>query len=176
MSTSTTLKTLLESLTRDARSMGLNDTQWAGKAGLRKETLSRLRRRESCDFDTLDSLAKAVGAQIGVLAGDRPGTSADGHFPAKVDRRYEERLLKLCVSEDRNARTWASLGPRFFMAGLAVMVASATGFDRRGLLALAEELHPGASETSVFARWLERSPVRPSRFFPLLDAEVRRAA
>jgi hypothetical protein len=70
---------------------------------------------------------------------------------------------------------WSSLGPKFFMAGLAVMLASAPHFDRRALLTLSESLHPGASEPEVFARWLKRSPVRPSRFLPMLDVELRHA-
>jgi hypothetical protein len=62
------------------------------------------------------------------------------------------------------------------MAGLAVMLAAMSDHDRRGLLALAEQLHPGASEPEVFARWLKRSPVRPSRFLPLVEALSTRAA
>jgi hypothetical protein len=68
------------------------------------------------------------------------------------------------------------MGPRFFMAGLAVMVASVEGRDRCGLLTLAEQLHPGASEPAVFSRWLERSPVRPTRFLPQLVIWARHAA
>jgi hypothetical protein len=59
------------------------------------------------------------------------------------------------------------------MAGLAVMLASAGNTDRRGVLDLAERLHPGASEVSVFTRWLDRSPLRPTRFLPLVDAARR---
>ncbi len=62
------------------------------------------------------------------------------------------------------------------MAGLAVMLASTRDFDRRSLLILAEELHPGASEPAVFARWLKASPLRPSRFLPMLSVRVKRAA
>jgi len=40
--------------------LGLTDTAWANRAGVWKETLSRLRRREACDFETLRSLAHAV--------------------------------------------------------------------------------------------------------------------
>ena len=61
------------------------------------------------------------------------------------------------------------------MAGLAVMLASTAGRDRRGLLGLAEQLLPGASETVVFSRWLERSPLRPTRFLSLLSAHVQHA-
>ena len=42
--------------------------------------------------------------------------------------------------------------------------------------ALAEVLHPGATEVPVFARWLKRSPLRPSRFLPMLAMETRHAA
>jgi hypothetical protein len=93
-----------------------------------------------------------------------------------VSRDYEERLLELCASRGLDPKRWAERGPRFFMAGLAVMLASVPELDRRGLLALAEQLHPGASEPAVFAKWLERSPVRPSRFLPMLAMELKHAA
>jgi hypothetical protein len=163
-------------LTRRARALGLTDSEWAKRAGLWKETLSRLRSREACDFETLRSLAHAVGARLGVLEMPAPDTTPDGHFPARVDRDYEDRLLELHASGDLDAARWASAGPRFFMAGLAVMLASARGSDRRGLLALAERLHPGASEVAVFERWLQRSPVRPTRFLSLLDPRPAHAA
>jgi hypothetical protein len=62
------------------------------------------------------------------------------------------------------------------MAGLAVMLASSPEADRRALLNLAETLHPGATELSVFGTWLRRSPVRPSRFLPMLAMELKHAA
>lgn len=166
----------LSDLAHRARRLGLNDTQWAARAGIRKETLSRLRRREGCDFETLQSLAHAVGASLAVLEGPTPASTADGHFPARLDRTYEDRLLELCMSGDRSPERWAAAGPRFFMAGLAVTLASSRRSERRELLALAERLHPGATEVAVFDRWLERSPLRPSRFLPLLDARLAHAA
>jgi hypothetical protein len=166
----------LGDLTHRARLLGLNDTQWAARAGIRKETLSRLRRRAGCDFETLQSLARAVGARLGVLEKSTPDSTVDGHFPVLLDRAYEERLIELCASGDLNPERWASGGPRFFMAGLAVMLASVPRGDRRELLALAERLHPGASDVAVFDRWLQRSPVRPARFLPLLDARRAHAA
>lgn len=172
----TSLSELLDSLTQAARKLGFTDTVWAARAKLRKETLSRLRRRQTCDFVTLHSLAEVVGAQLGILAAQVPQATPDGHFPANMDRNYEEQLLALCASRTMDASHWASTGPRFFMAGLAVMLASLRGYDRRGLLALAEELHPGASEPAVFERWLERSPLRPTRFLPLLEMSVKHAA
>jgi hypothetical protein len=171
-----TLPTLLDSLRRSARKLGLSDTEWATRAGLRKETLSRLRRRVSCDFATLEALAKVVGARVGLLTQALHETSPDGHFPAHVSREYEEVLLGLCASGSLERTRWASLGPSFFMAGLAVMLASTTDVDRNALLSLAESLHPGSSEHTVFARWLERSPVRPSRFLPMLKIEIQHAA
>lgn len=174
-STSVLAETLSE-LTARARTRGLTDSEWAARARLRKETLSRLRRRHTCDLETLTSLAQVVGARLGVLGWQSAQAAPDGHFPAQVPREYEEQLVSLCASNRPEAQRWAALGPRFFMAGLAVMVASLAGRDRRTLLALAEELHPGASEPAVFARWLERTPVKPSRFLPMVQAEVERAS
>ena len=90
-----------------------------------------------------------------------------------MDRDYEARLAQLCASRVLDPEQWASYGPRFFMAGVAVMLASVDGFDRRGLLALAEQLHSGASEPEVFGRWLSSTPLRPSRFLPLVVATDR---
>mgnify|MGYP000532926574 CR=1 FL=1 len=169
------LSRLVESLTERARQRGLSDSGWAAKAGLPKETLSRLRRRSSCDFTTLLALADAVDASLNVV--DREGSLEAGHhFPATVSREYEERLLDLCAGRELDAMRWSSHGPSFFMAGLAVMVASESGVDRRGLLGLAERLHPGASEPAVFAQWLAQSPVRPSRFLPSLRERSKHAA
>lgn len=176
MSRSTNLETLLDELTLQARSRGMTDTEWSSRAGVRKETLSRLRRRKTCDLATLLALAGVVGRSLGVLPAHSPDTAADGHLPAAVSRDYEEQLLRLCVSGNLDPERWGDAGPRFFMAGLAVMLASVAGQDRRGLLRLAERLHPGASEPAVFTLWLERSPLRPSRFLPLLESERPLAA
>jgi hypothetical protein len=166
----------LAALRRRAAARGLTDSQWARRARVRKETLSRLRHRRSCDFATLQSLARVVGARLGVIEPPAPDLTADGHFPAAVNRTYEERLLELCASGDVDPARWRRLGTSFFMAGLAVMLASTRHGDRRALLGLAERLHPGASDTAVFNRWLEGSPVRPTRFLSLLDAEIGHAA
>jgi len=170
------LSSVLQSLERKARSLGFTDTEWAARAGIRKETLSRLRGRHSCDFATLQTLARVVGASMGVIDGSTPGLTEDGRFPAQLDREYEEELLDLCASGDLDPNRWRHRGPAFFMAGLAVMVASVPEFDRRSLLALAETLHAGSSQVGVFTLWLERSPVRPSRFLPMLLSASRHAA
>jgi hypothetical protein len=173
MSKSTRLERLLDPLTREARRAGLTDAAWAARAGLRKESLSRLRRRDTCDFATLDRLARAVGAHVEIQPASTVGRSPDGHFPEAVNRALEERLAELCARGETDPDRWTELGPPFFMAGVAVMLAGAPGQDRSTLLALAERLHPGASEPPVFARWLERSPVRPSRFLPIVNAMAR---
>ena len=177
MSKSTrSLARTLDLLRRQARARGLSDSAWARRAGIRKETLSRLRERDNCDFETMCGLADAVGVSLGVLESVADETTPDGHFPLVVNREYEERLVDLCAMRARDPAPWRSAGPRFFMAGLAVMLASSQRADRPALLALAEQLHPGATELSVFSRWLERSPVRPSRFLPLVEARAARAA
>ena len=177
MSTSTTdLKRLLDSLTVAARQKGLNDASWAAAAGFSKETLSRLRRRSSCDLSTLTALGDAAGASLSVTIANQPATTPDGHLPSELSRDYEHQLLTLCASRRLDPAAWAAAGPAFFMAGLAVMLASNADADRRSLLALAEILHPGATEIRVFANWLKRSPVRPSRFLPMLAMETKHAA
>jgi hypothetical protein len=62
------------------------------------------------------------------------------------------------------------------MAGLAVMLASSNQDERTALLALGESLHPGSSNPEVFQKWLDRSPIRPSRFLPMLRESRRHAA
>ena len=170
------LDTVLSALTGEARRLALNDSQWAQAAGVRKETLSRLRKRKSCDFATLHALASVVGAQIGVTETQSLASTSEAHFPASLNRAYEARLLDLCASGDLDLGLWRRLGPPFFVAGIAVMLASRSGFDRLRLLALAETLHPGSSQPEVFALWLKRSPLRPARFLPLLAARAKRAA
>lgn len=170
-SPSPTLSALLATLTTKARARGLTDADWARRAGVRQETLSRLRRRNDCDLATLQALATQVDAQLAVME----ATTPDGLFPAKLDRADEARLLALAAS-NASPQAWAASGPRFFMAGLAVMLASQRGQDRRKLLELAETLHPGASTPIAFNRWLQGSPLRPSRFLPMLEMEHQRAA
>jgi hypothetical protein len=176
MKKSTPLSSVIESLERIARTSGYTDTEWAARAGIRNETLSRLRGRRSCDFATLQALAGAVGADIGVVENHATRSVAEDRFPEHVDREYEERLLELCASGDFGLQRWRRMGPPFFMAGLAVMVASSADYDRRSLLDLAEALHVGSSQVEIFESWLEGSPVRPSRFLPILAVRLRRAA
>lgn len=113
-------------------------------------------------------------ASVSVIDGNAPGSTGDALFPTKFDRDYEEQLLDLCTSGELEPARWRRLGPGFFMAGLAVLLASVPEFDRRSMLDLAEKLHAGSSQVEVFAIWLERSPVRPSRFLPMVMAGLCR--
>src|SRR6266851_8262470 len=88
-------------------------------------------------------------------------------MPKSFDRDYEDDLLALCASGDTDPDAWRSHGPGFFMGGLAVVLASARGFERERYLRLAEILHPGVSSPEAFAMWLKRSPLRPARFLPM---------
>lgn len=166
---------LLEALTRAARRAGWSDAEWARRSGLPKETLCRLRSRATCDLSTLDALSRAVGKRLTI---DEPEalTSGDGLWPAVVGRHLESKLLDVLSTRSRRAEDWRPLGPPFFLAGLAVTLASIPGFDRRRYLDLAEALHPGATEPRVFAKWLAETPLPPARFLPMLQAQLNRAA
>jgi hypothetical protein len=161
---------LIEQMSAAAKARFLTDAKWANAAGLPKETLSRLKSQSSCDLRTLGALAKTVGC---TLAPVPEGTEAGTHFPGKFNREYEERLLDLAASQDVDPAKWRALGPAFFMGGLAVMLASAREFSRERYLRLGEALHPGVSNPEVFAMWLNKSPVRASRFLPMVRNRLR---
>lgn len=160
---------LLAQLRPAANRLFGNDRRWAEACNLPPETLSRLRKRESCDLRTLAALASAVGYTLAVA----PNA---GEQDAPYGRAREEDLLDLCASGNQDAATWRQHGDGFFMGGLATMLASTREFDRRRYLALAEELHPGVTLPEVFELWLQRSPTRPARFLPMLKRWGKRAA
>ena len=174
LKSTTCLERLLEDLTRHARVRGLNDSQWAAAAQLRKETLSRLRNRGDCDLVTLCALAGAVGSELAVLPASTP--QGPGPFPDRFDREYEASILSICASGTLDTAAWRVLGPSFFMAGIAMLLASVRGFDRTSYLHLAEALHPGISHPDIFNGWLARSPLQPSRFIAMLRTQVEHAA
>lgn len=137
---------------------------WARAAGVPKETLSRLKSQASCDLRTLAALAAAAGYRLTVT----PATvTEDSAFPQTLTRELETRLLDLAASGNTDSAAWHLHGSPFFMGGLAVMLASARGFDREKYLRLADELHPGISIPEVFDQWLRETPVRASRFLPM---------
>ena len=171
----TSLQGMLRNLTAAARRLGLSDSIWARAAGIRSETLSRLRSRSSCDLSTLVTLADRVGVRVVLQADSALQADATGHMPAHFGRDEEASLLRLVRSGDFDAQHWRGTGPAFFMAGLAVLLAGVRGFNRQQLLQLAEALHPGCTQVAVYALWLDRSPLEPSRFLPQLE-QMRHAA
>ena len=88
-------------------------------------------------------------------------------------RRAEERLVNLCASGDLRPSRWLRAGDPRLLAGVAVMLASQPEFDRTRLLALAETLSPGMSDTANFRAWLAETPIRASRFLPMVRAQSR---
>lgn len=170
------LSSLLKTMDAAVSALNWTDRRWAAAAGVRPETVSRLRSRGNCDLSTLEALADAVGLRL--FAGPNPDSresSPDSvsavlrHMPAKYGREEEEALLGLCSKRELDPEQWRSAGPSFFMGGLAVMLASARGYDRSRYLDLAETLHPGITAPEVFSAWLAQSPIRPSRFLPILE-------
>jgi len=165
------LEQLLQTMTHRARALGWNDREWALAANLRPETLSRVRRRGGkCDAGTLAALARACDFELVARErGQATPIGATGLFPQRLDRALEERLLALCASSDIGADQWRAAGPGFFMGGLAAMLSCADDLDPDGRYArLAEALHPGVLGIETFRIWLRNSPVKPSRFLPML--------
>ena len=155
---------LVAQMTPAARARFATDAAWAKASGVPKETLARLKSSRSCDLRTLGALAQAAGCTLVAV----PEVAETRHGPSSFDREEEEALLALCASGSVDASRWSAHGPSFSVAGLAVLLAGARGFDRERYLRLGEALHPGISAPEVFGMWLRRSPVRPSRFLPML--------
>lgn len=170
------LQQMLADLRQEARARGLSDAQWAARAGVRAETLTRLKDRNSCDLGTLTQLAAVVGATLDISWARVATGVAAAHWPERFSREDEERLLRFLASRALEPRAWLQHGSPYFMAGVATMLASLPGFDRRRYLELAEALHPGVTTPEVFEAWLQRSPVEPSRFVPMLLGEGADAA
>jgi hypothetical protein len=174
MNTSTSLQpsTLVKQMSEAARAKFSTDAGWAAASGLPKETLSRLKSSASCDLRTLGALADAAGYTLVAV----PAVGGENeHGPGKSGRDYEEKLLDLAASGNVDPHVWRGHGPDFFMGGLAVALASCRGFERERYLRLAETLHPGVSTPEVFAMWLKKSNVRPSRFLPMAKRRRRLA-
>ena len=159
---------LLKEMSPAAKLRFGSDREWASACQLSPETLSRLRKRDSCDFRTLAALASAVGLRL------VPSRAANEQMA--FGREYEEKLLDLCATDETDPVVWRTYGSPFAMGGLAMMLASSRGFDRRRYLELAESLHPGISVPEVFEMWLDRTPLSPSRFLSLARHRRKRAA
>ena len=97
---------------------------------------------------------------------------ADRLWPAMIDRQFETNLIDLIGTGSTRAEDWRPLGPPFFIAGLAVTLASLPEFDRRTYLGLAEDLQPGATTLQVYAKWLAETPLPPGRFLPMVRTKL----
>ncbi|MCC7198724.1 MAG: hypothetical protein IT483_04360 [Gammaproteobacteria bacterium] len=170
-----TVRNLVSILSGMARDAGWSDAEWARRSGLPKETLCRLRSRSNCDLATLAALSHALDRQL-TVSSPTLRAHAGGLWPAVVDRQLETSLLDLLRSRSTCLEDWREFGPHFFLAGLAVTLASVAGFDRRSYLDLAEALHPGASEPRVFGKWLAETPLPPARLLPMLQVQLAHAA
>jgi len=97
--------------------------------------------------------------------------------PAKTPsfREKEEAMLALCAAEP-DEQAWRRAGTPLFMAGMALMLASVTGFDRARYLALAEKLDPSMLTPESFEAWLKANPHKPSRFLTMLQQRRKRKA
>ena len=93
-------------------------------------------------------------------------------MPRSFGRAEEAALLTFCASSDMRVESWRAHGPAFFIGGLATLLASVRGFDRRRYLELAEAVHPGITVPEVFGEWLRRSPLRAARFVPQLRKKM----
>ena len=165
----TTLPKLLQEMSAAAAARGLSHRQWAFAAGVRPETVSRLRHRGDCDLSTLEALARAAGLTLEAAPAAAVRAQEHAHMPSRYSREEEEKLLDLCLARQPDLERWRAMGPLFFMGGLAVMLAGVDGYDRARFLNLAEALHPGVTTVEAFAMWLDQSPLRPSRFLPMLE-------
>jgi len=168
-----TLAQLLDEMQAQADARGWKAYDWAARAQVRPETLSRLRRRGNCDLRTLRRLAGVLGLTLRLAnAADDAGTL----LPGRYDRDFEERLLELAASRNTDPARWRETGPGFFMGGFAVMLSSDPHFDRSAYLGLGDRLHPGISSPEAFGVWLALTPLRPYRFMPMLNERMRHAA
>ncbi len=71
---------ILSRITAAAKSLGLNRRELAIRAGVRPETVSRIATRGTCDFATLERLARAAGLGIALEAQGEKGQGRDAVF------------------------------------------------------------------------------------------------
>ncbi len=90
-----------------------------------------------------------------------------------VDREAELLLAGLCAHIPPDALLWREYGNVEFLAGLAVMLAGHTGYDRAAYLALAESLHRGASTPEQYDAWYQKYRPDFARLLSLVDRERR---
>lgn len=89
------------------------------------------------------------------------------------DRGAERSLVDLCAYMPPDADFWKGFGDAEFLAGVAVMLAGHSGFDRRAYLALAETLSPGSSTSERHEAWHRTHRPGLPRLLSMIDRERR---
>lgn len=98
-------------------------------------------------------------------------TARFGAMPA--DRDAEEAFVRFCAHFPPDPELWRQYGNPEFLAGVAVMLAGHSGFDRAAYLALADALCAGSSSVERYGEWhLKHRPDFP-RLFSMIDRERR---
>ncbi len=89
------------------------------------------------------------------------------------DRDTEKAFVEFCAHFPPDAGLWSQFGDPGFLAGVAVMLAGHSGFDRAAYLALAETLYPGSSSFEQYEKWHRMHKPGFPRFFSMMDRERR---
>jgi hypothetical protein len=90
-----------------------------------------------------------------------------------ADREAEEAFVGFCAHFPPDAGLWRQSGDPEFLAGVAVMLAGHSGFDRASYLALAETLCPGSSSVEQYENWHRTHRPDFPRLFSMIDRERR---
>jgi DNA-binding transcriptional ArsR family regulator len=90
-----------------------------------------------------------------------------------ADRKAEKAFVGLCAHFPPDVELWKNLGDAEFLAGVAVMLAGHSGFDRAAYLALAESLFPGSSARERYGAWHRAHRPDLPRLFSMVDRERR---
>ena len=98
-----------------------------------------------------------------------------GHYfeSRPEDRDTEKRLVDLCAHMPPDVTLWRTFGAAEFLAGMAVMLAGHTGYDRAAYLALAESLQSGASAPEQCKNWHQKHSPDLARLLAMIDRERR---
>ena len=90
-----------------------------------------------------------------------------------AERDAEKLLVDLCAHMPPDATLWRDFGDAEFLAGLAVMMAGHTGFERGAYLALAESLQSGVSAAEQYEHWYQKYQPDFARLLSMIDRERR---
>ena len=89
------------------------------------------------------------------------------------DRDTEKALVEFCAHFPPDAELWSQFGDPEFLAGIAVMLAGHSGFDRAAYLTLAETLYPNATSLEQYEKWYGRYKPGFPRLLSMIDRERR---